>query len=834
MAIELMATIRLQDNLSPALHAVDKTLVGMAGFAAVSAGIGSAVKSFAGFEQTIRQATVIAGGSEQDFKNMGTAVKEMALDSQQSAQEIASAMTDLASAGLDTNEAIAAMPGILSAATASMTDLGVVSDTVTTALSIWGMAATDSTKVSDIMAEAANRTKLSVSDMSYVLKYAGASANAAGMSLEEVAAAAGLIVNAGIEGSTAGTALRQGFNQLTKTAGPAKKAMDAVGFSAVNADGSIKSMVDIVTDLDAVMMKMTDAEKISFMSSTVGTEAMSAFMSLVDAGPEKLQSLQVALENSEGASEKAAKAMSQGLAGSLKSLQNAIEAFKLGAGEAFAPLVAGVADFIATADFDSMVESLAGIGTAALDVAKVIMDNWTTIQNTVVLAAYALGTYKAITLAVATAQLTLAAGIAIFNGLKTAINLAKAAQIAFNLALLANPIGVVITAVTALIGVGILLYQNWDKVTASTKEAWEQFKQGKGVITLLLGPLGLIIKTAITIAKEWKSTESVWSNVWNGMKSSAEDTVNTVIAGVNKMIDVINKLPGVNIPIVASVNWTNDVPAANSAANAAGSVSNSSVAGPVMMANKGGWNEIRNNQTPRLLHAGERVLTAVENDNYSKMMTHDMSAAFANVQAVGNLLSPRSIVSGQNDAGNPTDFSAGAKQITASIMALDKRPQQVFKDNSSEGVSDYVQQWLLNRDKSAANFATAAPAANVTVNQNSTSLDVSGALASMQSRITDSLSALSIPDGTRDANIVSGAVPFEMPQLDASNARLVERSAVTTTNNYNTYNSEAAAKQESKAPEQHNYFEINNPVIREEQDLDDLMTRIADAIKDYY
>ena len=673
MAIDLVARLSLDDQMSGPLSSLNSKMMGMVGFAAIAAGTTSVVKSFADFDTAMRKAATIAGATDDEFVAMSDAAKELGSTTSLSASQVADAMTEMAAKGYSATQVIDAMPGVIAAAEASSEDLALTADVVSTALNVWGMEASKASDVADVLAMTANATSAGIGDMQYALKYAGAPAKALGMSLEEVSAAAGTLVNNGMEGSQAGTALRQGLSQLV---GPTKKAsemLDAVGFSATDADGKVKSMVEIVGSLKEAMNGMGEAERVSFLKTAVGTESMTAFLSLVDSGPEKLAKLQKKLENSSGAAEEAAEKMKAGIGGALMELSGKIDSFKIEMGGALEPAVRTLVDAMNGSNLQPMIDSMASFGQTAANVANAVIDNWRTIQNTVVLAAYALGVYKTYTLAVATAQLTLAAGIAIFNGLKTAINLAKAAQIAFNLALLANPIGVVIAAVTALIGIGILLYQNWDKVTASTKEAWNQFKQGKGIITLLLGPLGLIIKTAITIAKEWKSTESVWSNVWNGMKASAEDTVNTVIAGVNKMIDVINKLPGVNIPIVASVNWTNDMPEEVRKANASATVSNA-VAGPHALGNHGGWNEIRTDGTLRNLHAGERVLTAVENDGYKQMMSSGLPNAIAKVASMG---APK--LEYQSTEQEPFD----ATEIIGAINRSAKRAINVYVPNEN-------------------------------------------------------------------------------------------------------------------------------------------------------
>ena len=201
---------------------------------------------------------------------------------------------------------------------------------------------------------------------------------------------------------------------------------------------------------------------------------------------------------------------------------------------------------------------------------------------------------------------TVATFIAVY---RTSLSLATAAQAAFNGTMFANPIGLVIASIAALIGITVFLVRNWDTVTATVKRTWKAIGGGSGAIALILGPLGFLINAAIDLAKNWDSTRSVWENVWNAIQRSAATSVNAVIGLINSMIETINKIPGVNIPIVAKVNW-------GSATAGSDAVFNSRSTGPV----RGyyhGLDSVPYDRMPAYLHKGERVLTAQENKEYS-------------------------------------------------------------------------------------------------------------------------------------------------------------------------------------------------------------------------
>lgn len=141
-----------------------------------------------------------------------------------------------------------------------------------------------------------------------------------------------------------------------------------------------------------------------------------------------------------------------------------------------------------------------------------------------------------------------------------------------------------------------------------------------------IGPVGQLIKTAIDLARNWDSTKSVWENVWGAIKRSAADSVNSVISGINKMIETINSLPGVNIPVIAKVDWGSEGGAPGSVASKVHAPSMSTnVNGPHALGNHAGLGDVRGT-TYRKLHDGEAVLTRMENANYKRIKQGDMGA----------------------------------------------------------------------------------------------------------------------------------------------------------------------------------------------------------------
>lgn len=203
----------------------------------------------------------------------------------------------------------------------------------------------------------------------------------------------------------------------------------------------------------------------------------------------------------------------------------------------------------------------------------------------------------------------LAVGIGLFGGL--AASWAALAPLIMPLiagiAAISGPVLLVTAGIVALTAAGVYLYRNWDTVKLKTTELWSKLGEFKGIATLILGPLGLIIRAAVTMASNWDSTKSVWENVWNGIKLAASSAVNDVIGSINAMIAHINKIPGVNVPIIAKVSWGQTRPPAEYSR---------SVGQGRQTSHAGGLSRVPYDGYGASLHRGERVLTKQENKEY--------------------------------------------------------------------------------------------------------------------------------------------------------------------------------------------------------------------------
>ncbi|WP_277585838.1 phage tail tape measure protein [Psychrobacillus antarcticus] len=311
----------------------------------VAAGTAS-VKMAADFEAQMDRVGAIAGATAGEMDALNSSALKLGADTSKSASEVAVAMEDMAAMGFNAVEIIGAMPGVISASEASGESLALAAQTVAAALNVWGLEASEASRVADVLAMAANMSAAGIDDMQLAFKYAGAPAAALGIQLEEVAAAVGIMTDAGLDGSNAGTALRASLLSLNNPAKAQRKIMKELGFSIIDTEGNAKSLSGMIGDLAKSTAHMTDADKVATLAKLVGTEAVSGFLALVKAGPTEIDKMTLALKNSGGASAETAAKMKDNLNGALEELGGTIETAAITIGNKLIPSLRKGAEYI--------------------------------------------------------------------------------------------------------------------------------------------------------------------------------------------------------------------------------------------------------------------------------------------------------------------------------------------------------------------------------------------------------------------------------------------------------------------------------------------------------
>ena len=330
----------------------------------------ASIQTAAAFEASMSKVQAITRANGDEIKKLTDNARMLGETTQFSATQAANAMSYLGMAGWNTEQIMAGMPGLLALAAAGGTDLARTADIVSDDLTAFGLSAENASHMADVFAVTATRTNTNVEMIGETMKYAAPVARAFGASMEETAALTGLMANAGVKASQAGTSLRAGFLRL---AGPPKKsakAMEELGISMsdlsaqqAEASQALKSlgidmdsisgtpshkMVAILTELKEKTAGLSDEQKLATMQAIFGTEAATGWLNVLEAGPDVFESLVKEMENCDGEAEKMAAVMMDNAQGAWIQFKSAVEGVAISIGSIFLPGITSALKHVAT------------------------------------------------------------------------------------------------------------------------------------------------------------------------------------------------------------------------------------------------------------------------------------------------------------------------------------------------------------------------------------------------------------------------------------------------------------------------------------------------------
>lgn len=299
------------------------------GMMGLGMGIADTINTYKNFQAQMSTVQAISGASAESMKDLTAKAKEMGATTQFSATEAGQAMQYMAMAGWENQQMIDGIGGVMNLAGASGESLARVSDIVTDALSAFGLKAGDAGHFADVLAAATSKSNTSVGLMGETFKYVAPIAGAVKYSIEDTSLAIGLMANAGIKGSEAGTALRSTITRLVQPPKAAAQALYTLGIQASRSDGSIKPLRQTLLELRGKFRNLTDAQKTQYAASIAGQEAMSGFLAIMNESDENFNKLANSVDKAKGKAEEMNKIKNDNLAGDVKSLQSAWESLQL-------------------------------------------------------------------------------------------------------------------------------------------------------------------------------------------------------------------------------------------------------------------------------------------------------------------------------------------------------------------------------------------------------------------------------------------------------------------------------------------------------------------------
>lgn len=349
--------------ISALASAAKNPVVQGASLIGASFGVAESVNSFQDFESMMSQVKAISGATGQEFDDLTAKAQEMGATTKFTATESAEAFNYMAMAGWKPQQMIDGISGIMSLAAASGEDLGTTSDIVTDALTAFGLQAGDAGHFADVLAQASANANTNVSMLGESFKYVAPVAGAMNYSVEDTSLALGLMANASIKGSMAGTALKTSLANMAAPTDSMAAAMDKYGISLTDSEGNMKSLRGVIDNLRGSLGGLSETEQTAAASTIFGKEAMAGMLAIINASEEDYNKLSTAIGNSKDAAEGMADTMLDNLKGSFTLMQSAIEGTENAFGKRLSPYLRGIAGGIT----DMMPEITDGIN-AVMDV----------------------------------------------------------------------------------------------------------------------------------------------------------------------------------------------------------------------------------------------------------------------------------------------------------------------------------------------------------------------------------------------------------------------------------------------------------------------------------
>lgn len=548
-AIDSNAALARIEEIGGKLESVGNKMTGVGqSLLPVTAGVTAlgtaAVKTTADFDSSISQVQATMGitkdaMSELNGESVNTVdalrnlAKQMGSETAFSASECADAMNYLALAGYDTQEIYDTLPTVLNLAAAGGIDLASASDMVTDAMSALGMETSEADTMVDQMAKTASSTNTSVAQLGEGILTIGATARTVKGGTAELNTALGILANNGIKGAEGGTHLRNVILSLQNPTDKAASQMEALGVSVYDSEGNMRSLNDILGDLNASMDGMTSQEKANIISQIFNKTDLSAVNALLGNTGDTWDELQQSIVNSGGAAQQMADTQLDNLSGQLTLLKSALEGLAISFGEILMPMVRSAVEKI-----QAFVDKLNGMSDAQKEtilksaaLAAAIGPLLIVLGKTISTVGTTMKTFSSLTKGVA----KLGVKIAGSSGSITSLGSALGA--------VAGPVLAVVAIVATLAAAFKHLWDTNEEFRAAITGIWEgiktKFEEFGQAITERLNALGFDFQNIVEVLKSiWDGFCSMLAPVFEAAFSLISTVLGTVLDVIVGILDV--------------------------------------------------------------------------------------------------------------------------------------------------------------------------------------------------------------------------------------------------------------------------------------------------------
>lgn len=548
-AIESNATLAKIEEIGGKLETVGNKMTGVGQkLLPVTAGITAlgtaAVKTTADFDSSMSQVQATMGITKDAVSDLnGESVntmdalrdlaKQMGSETAFSASECADAMNYLALAGYDTQEIYDTLPTVLNLAAAGGIDLASASDMVTDAMSALGMETSEADTMVDQMAKTASSTNTSVAQLGEGILTIGATARTVKGGTAELNTALGILANNGIKGAEGGTHLRNVILSLQNPTDKAASQMEALGVSVYDSEGNMRSLNDILGDLNTSMEGMTAQEKANIISQIFNKTDLSAVNALLANTGDTWDELQQSIVDSGGAAQQMADTQLDNLSGQLTLLKSALEGLAISFGEILMPMVRSAVEKI-----QAFVDKLNGMSDAQRETIIKIMAFAAALGPLLIILGKTIST-------VGTTMKTfssLTKGVAKL-GVKIAGSSGSITSLGSALGAVAGPVLAVVAIIAVLVAAFKHLWDTNEEFRNAITGIWEgiktRFEEFGAAITERLNALGFDFQNIVEVLRTvWDGFCQVLAPVFEAAFSVISTVLGTVLDVIVGILDV--------------------------------------------------------------------------------------------------------------------------------------------------------------------------------------------------------------------------------------------------------------------------------------------------------
>lgn len=505
---------------------------------------GAAVKNFAEIDKIMVLTNSTMGNTAEQAEMLNKAMKEAAANSTYGMQDAATATLNFARAGLTAEQAAAALAPAMNLAAGEGGNLDTVSAGLVATINGFHGSFDEAARYADVFANACNNSALDVDSLANAMSVAAPIFSAAGYSVEDAALYMGIMASNGIEANKAANSLKTGLARLVSPAKDGAEAMEALGISITNSDGTMKDTITVQKELHDAFGQLSESEQIAAASAIFGKSQMAPWLTLINSAPEDVNALAESI-GLEGTAAQMATDMMSGFGGTIEQLKSTIDVASASLGEALAPAIQTIVGWILAAVnwFNSLDETtrekIATVGLVIAAIGPLLV---------------ILGT--------------------LFTAVGNIIGVISKLNMLFTMA--SGPIGIAIAAIVLLIAAGVWVYQNWDMLKNMAGQLrdwvvdkWNSLKDGVVNAVTTVKEKALFyweaLKTGIQVIVEtiknkvtgaWDAVKTKTVSVFNAVKSAIITPIQNAVDFIKNAVDKIKgffsglriELPHIKLP----------------------------------------------------------------------------------------------------------------------------------------------------------------------------------------------------------------------------------------------------------------------------------------------